>query len=469
VSKSRNVQTLFVIGASIAGVQRIVEWIPEGRAKLKNSPALYDKLNIFMLVASEKLGTHVASVDEIRAHFPALRRIHHNQPVAYFDGPGGTQVPQSVAAAITDYLYHHNANTHWAYPTSEETDAAIENARVACADFLNASPDEIAFGANMTTLTFHLARALGVNYSPGDEILVTELDHHANIDPWRRLAQERGVTVRTVKLVPETGQLDWDHFERSINKRTRLVAMGAASNALGTINDLPRAVRLSRKVGAQVFVDAVHYTPHSLADVRAFDCDFLAMSSYKFYGPHIGVLFCKRELLDSIDFPKLIPSPDAGPERIETGTQNQEGMIGTAAAIDFLASLAGGDSSAHSRRSRLQTVYQELHERSDALVQQLWNGLSSIKGVRVYGPSPTQPRTPTISFTIDGCASTEAARRLARKGLFLSHGDFYAATVIARLGLEPEGLVRAGCACYTTAEEIRRLIEAVAEIATRSL
>src|ERR1700682_5070171 len=428
-----------------------------------------------MQTASRKTEVVVAATAAIRTHFPALERVHKGFGVAYFDGPGGTQVPRAVAEAMADYLYHHNANTHWAYPTSAETDAAIESARQVCAEFLNAGGDEIAFGANMTTLTFHLARALGVKYGPGDEIVVTELDHHANIAPWQRLAQERGVTVRQIKLIPETGQLDWDEFERSVTKRTKLIAIGAASNALGTINDVPRAVRLARAVGAQVFVDAVHYVPHALADVRVLDCDFLAMSAYKFYGPHIGVLFCKRELLDAIDFPKLMPAPDSGPERIETGTQNQEGMVGTAAAIEFLASLAGTSrpgnagklGNAASRRSRLQSCYGQLHERNAALVQRLWNGLSSIRGVRVYGPPPELPRTPTISFTVAGMAATEVVRRLSGRGLFLSHGDFYAATVIERLGLEPEGLVRAGCACYTTPEEIERLIEGVAETAAQ--
>jgi len=415
----------------------------------------------------------VASPAAIRSHFPALSRLYNGAEVAYFDGPGGTQVPREVAESMADYLYHHNANTHWAYPTSAETDAAIEQARNVCADFLNAASDEIAFGANMTTLTFHLARALGGNYRAGDEIIVTELDHHANIAPWQRLAQERGITVKSIRLIPETGQLDWHEFENSVNRKTRLIAIGAASNALGTINDLPRAIRLAHAAGAQVFVDAVHSVPHTLADVRALDCDFLAMSAYKFYGPHIGVLYCKRELLDSIDFPKLIPAPDSGPERVETGTQNQEGMVGAAAAIDFMASLAeanttasgGGTNNAASRRTQLAAAYAELHERNGVLVEKLWNGLSAINGVRVYGPPPSLPRTPTISFTIDRIASTEVARKLASRALFLSHGDFYAATVVERLELGDEGLVRAGCACYTTAEEIDRLIEAVAEIA----
>src|SRR6266550_9032126 len=403
----------------------------------------------------------LASSAQIRASFPALERTYNQYAVAYFDGPGGTQVPSQVVEAMSDYLYHHNANTHWAYPTSEETDAALENARHACADFLNASPREIAFGANMTTLTFHLSRALGAKYGPGDEIVITELDHHANVAPWRRLEVERGVKVKTVEMVPETGQLDWENFEESITKKTRLVAIGAASNALGTINDVSRAIQLARSVGALVFVDAVHYVPHALVDVRNLDCDFLGMSAYKFYGPHIGVLFGRLALLESMDFPKLVPAPDSPPENVETGTQNHEGIVGAGAAIDFLATLAGGES----RRSRLAACYAELHGRSSALTQQLWEGLSFIKGVRLFGPTPDMPRTPTVSFTVDGVASTEVARKLSTRGLFLSHGDFYAATVIERLGLGDEGLVRAGCACYTTEDEIDRLIEGVREIA----
>jgi cysteine desulfurase family protein (TIGR01976 family) len=419
-----------------------------------------------MSTASPITNVGIASVADIRAHFPALERIHHGQPVAYFDGPGGTQVARPVVEAMADYLYHHNANTHWAYPTSAETDALIEQARKACADFLQASPTEISFGANMTTLTFHLARALGVKYGPGDEVVVTELDHHANVAPWQRLAQERGVTIRTVKFLPETGQLDWDDFEKVVTRRTKLVAIGAASNALGTINNLSRAISLARNVGAQVFVDAVHYVPHELADVRALDCDFLGMSAYKFYGPHIGILYCKRELIDDIDFPKLIPAPDVGSERAETGTQNHEGMVGAGAAIDFLASIAGDVDGDGSRRSRLDTTYRELHRRGAEQVRKLWEGLASIKGVRLYGPTPELPRTATVSFTVAGRTSTEVARQLSRRGLFLSHGDFYAATVIERLELTREGLVRAGCACYTTNEEIERLIVAVGEVAS---
>lgn len=403
----------------------------------------------------------VSSIAEIRSHFPALQRTHNEHPVAYFDGPGGTQVPRQVGAAVTDYLYHHNANTHWNYPTSAETDAILEQAREVCADFINASASEIAFGANMTTLTFHLSRTLGAQLRAGDEIVVTELDHHANVAPWRYLSVERGVTVRSVKFVPETGQIDWNDFEQAITNRTRIVAIGAASNALGTINRIERATEMARAVGALIFLDGVHYVPHVLADVRALDCDFLAMSAYKFYGPHVGVLFGKHELLESLNFPKLIPAPDEPPENLETGTQNHEGIAGAAAAIDFLASLAEGES----RRARLQTAFEELHLRSSALARRLWQGLGEIERVRLYGPTPDVPRTSTIAFTVDGIRSSEVAGKLADRGMFLSHGDFYAATVTERLGLGDEGLVRAGCACYTTSAEVDRLIEGIEAIA----
>jgi cysteine desulfurase family protein (TIGR01976 family) len=405
--------------------------------------------------------TGIASVEEIRAHFPALERRHNGFPVAYFDGPGGTQVPRPVVEAMADYLYHHNANTHWAYPTSAETDALIEASRAALADFFNASSAEIVFGANMTTLTFHLARALSYQFSAGDEIVVTELDHHGNVAPWRQLAKESGVTIRTVKMRTATGQLDWQDFERSVTRRTKLVAVGAASNALGTINDIKRAIRMARAVGALVFVDAVHYAPHELVDVRALDCDFLACSAYKFYGPHIGVLYGRRALLESIEFPKLLPAPDYAPERAETGTQNHEGMIGAAAAVDFLASFATGGT----RRERLQSAFATLHERGVTLTTKLWNGLARVEGVTLYGPPPTESRTPTVSFTLKGHPSLAVAEFLAERGVFASNGDFYSLTVVERLGLIDDGLLRAGCACYTTDEEVERLLDGVRELA----
>src|SRR5438309_7351594 len=400
------------------------------------------------------------SIEEIRRCFPALARIHNGYPVAYFDGPGGTQVPRTVVEAMNDYLYRHNANTHWAYPTSEETDAIIDSARSVLADFLNAGPTEIVFGANMTTLTFHLARALGRGYERGDEILVTELDHHANIAPWRTLEEECGMKVRMVKMIPETGELDWDDFSRQLTGRTKLVAIGAASNALGTINDVKRAGEMAHSLGAKIFVDAVHYAPHELVDVRDWNCDFLACSAYKFYGPHIGILYGRRDLLESLDFPKLIPAPDSAPERAETGTQNHEGIAGAAAAVDFLASLAPGST----RRERLHAAFQQLHQRGDELVTVLWNELQQIQRVRLYGPPPGTARTPTIAFTMYEIPSIVVAKKLAERGFFLSHGDFSAMTFVERLGQAPQGLVRAGCACYTTMEEVNRLLTGVREL-----
>lgn len=403
----------------------------------------------------------VASVAQIRAHFPALERRSDDTPVAYFDGPGGTQVPRAIPEAMSDYLLRHNANSHWAFPTSQETDEIIAQARGALADLLGASPNEIAFGANMTTLTIHLARALGRDWSAGDEIVLTELDHHANIDPWRALEKERGLTVRVAKMIPETGQLDWEHLAAQLNPRTKLLAIGAASNALGTVNDVRRAADLAHEVGALVFVDAVHYAPHALVDVRALDCDFLSCSAYKFYGPHIGILYGRHELLTRIDFPKLLPSPNTAPERAETGMQNHEGMAGAAAAVGFLASLAPGNS----RRERLTSVFAELHARGESLLTKMWEGLSAIDGVELHGPAPGSPRTPTVAFTVKGIASLEVSRRLVEHGVYASNGDFYATTVVERLGKTANGLVRAGCACYTTEEEVRRLVEGVRVIA----
>jgi cysteine desulfurase family protein (TIGR01976 family) len=405
------------------------------------------------------------STEEIRKHFPALDRVHNGFPVAYFDGAGGTQTPRLVIDAVADYLLNHNANTHWEYPSSHETDAMIEAARVAFGDFLNASANEIVFGPNTTTMIYHLSRALGRTLGPGDEIVITELEHHANVAPWQALVIERGVTLHVAQMDPESGQLDWNDFERLVTKKTKVVAFGAGCNALGTVNNYQRAVELAHSVGALALVDAVHYAPYFLADVKATNCDFLTCSAYKFYGPHVSVFYGKKDLLESIDFPRLQPAPNTAPERAEMGTQNHEGIAGAAATVDFYASLVAQTDSLRSRRERLQSAFKGLREHSSAQVERLWQELARIKGVRLYGPPPDVARTPTVSFTIDQVASTEVARRLAEKGLFASHGDFYAQTVIERLGLAPEGLVRVGCACYTSDEEIERLIEAVSEIA----
>jgi cysteine desulfurase family protein (TIGR01976 family) len=366
-----------------------------------------------------------------------------------------------VAEAVTDYLLHHNANTHWAYPTSAETDAAILDARGALADYLNGAPSEIVFGANMTTLTFHLGRALGRGWNAGDEVVVTDLDHHANVDTWRALGRERGVVVRSVPFARESGRLDTRELERAITRKTRLVAIGAASNALGTINDVGSAAELAHAAGALVFVDAVHYAAHRPPDVAAIGCDFLACSPYKFYGPHLGVLWGRRALLESLDAPRLVPADDLAPERLETGTLGHEGIVGAGAAVDFLAGLAGV---AAPRRTRLEAVADVLHERGRRLLERLWRGLSEIPGVTLYGPPPDDPRTPTLSFTVAGRGAKEVAESLAARAVFVSHGDFYATTVARVLGHGEDGLVRAGCAAYTSEEEVERLIEGVGSV-----
>ncbi len=415
------------------------------------------------------------STDEIRKQFPALERVHNGFPVAYFDGAGGTQTPRVVVDAVSDYLLNHNANTHWEYPTSHETDAIIEQARFAFADFLNASANEIVFGPNTTTMIYHLSRALGRALGPGDEIVITELEHHANVAPWQALLVERGVTLNVAQMDPETGQLDWNDFERLVGKKTKVVSFGAGCNALGTVNDYHRAVEVAHSVGALALVDAVHYAPYFLCDVKDTNCDFLTCSAYKFYGPHVSVFYGKNDLLESIDFPRLEPAPNIAPERAEMGTQNHEGIAGAAATVDFYASLVASGTGVSpldlaqnaltSRRQLLRIAFKGLRAHSSVQVKHLWLELSNINGVRLYGPPPEVVRTPTVSFVVDRVASTEVARRLAERGLFASHGDFYAATVIERLGLAPEGLVRVGCACYTSDDEIERLIEAVKEIA----
>ncbi len=386
------------------------------------------------------------SVEAIRAQFPAFQRRANGVPVAYFDGPGGTQVPAPVADAVRDYLLHHNANTHWAFPTSVETDAMIVRARSAAGDLLGADPGEIAFGANMTTLTFHVARALGRGWGPGDEVVITELDHHAAAD--RR-------------------SLDLDAFRSLLGPRTRLVAMGAASNAIGTITDVATIAELTHAAGALLFTDAVHYAPHEQVDVRAMMPDLLACSAYKFCGPHVGILYVRAGLAETLDVPKLEPAPDTAPERFETGTLNHEGIAGVEAAVDFLAGLGGAGGS---RRDRLQRSYAWLHSQGETLFSRLWNGLEALPGVAPVGHAPgTARRTPTVAFTVGSLPSSEVAAALARRGVFVSDGDFYATTVLGRLGLARQGLVRAGCACYTTADEVDRLLAAVRELATQGV
>ena len=404
----------------------------------------------------------IASLEEIRARFPALARMYAGERVAYFDGPGGTQVPLDVVDAMTEYLFEHNANTHWRYPSSTETDAMLTASRAAMADFVGGAPDEIAFGANMTTLTFHIARAIGRSLTAGDEIIVTELDHQANVAPWVEVAREHTLAVNVAPMRPHDGTLDLDALAGLIGPRTRVVAVGAASNALGTITDVARVAALARAVGAITFCDAVHFAPHNLVDVRAFGCDLLACSAYKFYGPHVGFVWGRRELLASLDVPRLAPAPNNAPERLETGTQNHEGIAGAAAAVDFLASLSG---STGARRPRLKATFEALHARGHALLSRAWKRLSSIAGVRLYGPTPDKPRTPTVCFSVEGVPSESVVRHLAERAVFATHGDFYASTLVERLGHARDGLVRAGCACYTSEGDVDRLVDGVRAIA----
>jgi cysteine desulfurase family protein (TIGR01976 family) len=365
---------------------------------------------------------------------------------------------------MADYLFNRNANAHWAFPTSAETDRVRYQAREAMADFLGGVANEIIFGPNMTTLTYHLSRALGRGMEPGDEVIVTELDHHANVDPWKALEAERGVVIRTIPMIPETGELDLDAFPDLLGPRTRILAVGAASNVLGTVTDVAPLARMAREAGAQIFVDAVHLAPHRRVRASELECDFLACSPYKFYGPHVGVLWVRSDLLEAMDVPKVAPAPDVGPERFETGTVNAEGMAGTAATVDFLAALAGTESP--DRGTQLDSVFGELPAREGALFAQLWAGLESVPGVRLYGPPPEADRTPTLSFTVDGIHARELCSRLANEvGAFLSHGNFYAQTLVERLGQGKDGVARAGIGIYTTEEEVMRLVEGVAAIA----
>jgi cysteine desulfurase family protein (TIGR01976 family) len=406
--------------------------------------------------------------ERVRADFPVFERRVGGRPIAFFDGPGGSQVPRQVAGAVAEYLTLHNANTHGSFLTSAETDETLAEARRAMADFVGArSPREIVFGANMTTLTFHLSRSLGREWGPGDEVVVTELDHQANVAPWRRMAEDRGMTVRVVPFDPETLQLDYAALEGMLGPKTRLVAVGAASNAVGTINDVRRVTDAARAVGALTFVDAVHYAPHRLPDVEAMGCDFLACSAYKFFGPHIGILWGRGELLERLTPYKVPPASDEGPERWETGTQNHEGMAGARAAVDWLASIAGGDGG--DRREALRRSFEAIEAHEAALFRTMEDGLRAIPGVRFYGAPRGSQRTPTAAITVEGTTPDEVARRLGEEGVFVWNGHFYAVTVCDVLGLSDcGGLIRCGIAPYTTGEDVQRLVDGIGRIAARS-
>jgi cysteine desulfurase family protein (TIGR01976 family) len=404
----------------------------------------------------------------VRPAFPALGRTIGGKPVAYFDGPGGTQVPQAVVDAVADYLVNHNANDGWAYRSSVETDAALRRARAAAATFVNAaSPDEILFGNNMTTLTFHIARAVGRMLRPGDEIIVTDLDHHADIDPWVALERDFGAVVKRVPLRERTPALDVDAYEALLSPRTKLVAVGLSSNAFGTINPVARMAAAAHRAGALVFVDAVHAAAHAAVDVRELGADLLAFSAYKVYGPHVGVTYCADALMERLDFPRLAPQTPTGSRRAESGTLNHEGIVGTGAAIQFLAAQSG--TADEPLRERLRATMMRLGREEEVVFRALVDGLRDIPNVRLYEPPPDAPRHPTVAFTVDGIAANDVAARLSDEhAVFVSHGNFYAATAVAVVAPETAprgGLVRAGLGIYTTPEEADRLVAAVATLA----
>jgi cysteine desulfurase family protein (TIGR01976 family) len=405
----------------------------------------------------------------VRDRFPALSQELNGQPVVFFDGPGGTQVLQSVIDAIGQYLITSNANTHGAFATSARTDQLVQTARSAAADFLGSEADEIVFGANMTTLTLGLSRAIGRDLQAGDEIVVTRLDHDANVYPWAVL-EEQGIVIRRVDIRVEDCTLDWADLERQITERTKLVAIGYASNAVGTINDVATLTKLAHAVGALVFVDAVHYAPHGPIDVRALDCDFLACSAYKFFAPHLGILYGKREHLARFRPYKVRPAAEAVPDRWETGTQNFEGLAGFVAAIDYLAELGYSLSAAvHSRRDAIVTAMSAIQAYERSLFEPFVARLLEIPGLTLYGITDAAQfdwRTPTAAIRLAGQTPLAVATALGDRGIFTWNGNFYALSLTERLGLESSGgFVRIGLAHYNTAAEIDRLLKVLDELA----
>jgi len=407
----------------------------------------------------------------VRSQFPALSESVNGQPAAFLDGPGGTQVPHKVILAISDYLQHSNANTCGAYATSRRTDAVIAGARAAMADFLGCEGDEIVFGPNMTTLTFALSRSIGRELGPGHEIVVTHLDHDANVSTWRSL-EERGVTVRFADIQENDCTLDMQHLARQITAKTKLVAVGYASNAVGTINDVKEVVRLAHQVGALAFVDAVHYGPHGLIDVRAIDCDFLACSTYKFFGPHMGVLYGKREHLKRLQPYKVRALVNEVPNRWEMGTLNHECIAGITACVEYLADLGRHvNSKSTNRRSALISAFQMIQAYERTLAERMLRGLLAIPGLKAYGITDLQKlanRTPTFAVRVDGHTPLELATKLGDRGFFAWDGNYYALNLTERLDVEKSGgFLRIGLVHYNTAEEVDGVVAALQAITQR--
>jgi cysteine desulfurase family protein (TIGR01976 family) len=408
-------------------------------------------------------------VDALRAEFPALRREQDGRPVVFLDGPGGTQVPQRVVDAVTSYLVETNANAGGAFVTSEASDAIVDEAHAAVADFLGAArPDEIKFGANMSTLTLHIGRSIGATLSAGDEIVVTTLDHEANVSTWEAMAADRGLTVRKVDIRLDDVTLDLEDLESKLSTRTRLVAVGYASNAVGTINPVREIVARAHEVGALTYVDAVAYAPHGPIDVQAIDTDFLVCSAYKWFGPHLGALYGKAAVLDALPAFKVRPAHD----RFETGTAAFESIAGTLAATEYLRDIGRrfGEPAHGDRRSELVAGMTAIVDYEQGLARRLLDGLGAISGVTIHGivdPARAAERVPTVSISIDGTRPRAAAEAMARDGIFVWDGDFYATGLIERLGRAAEGgVLRLGLVHYNTAAEVDRALEAVERLAS---
>ncbi len=419
--------------------------------------------------AVRETGTRAFDVAWAREQFPSLKLQVEGHAAAFLDGPAGTQVPKQVIQAIEDYLVSANANTCGAFETSRRNDAMIASTRAAMADFFNCHPGEVVFGQNMTTITFALARAIGREFKAGDEIVVTTLDHDANVAPWQAL-QERGVVVRQVDIHEEDCTLDFDDLRRKITPKAKVVAVGYASNMVGTINRVAEITKLAHAAEALMFVDAVHFAPHGLVDVKALDCDFLVCSPYKFFGPHLGTLYGKREHLERFKPYKVRPATDAIPDCWETGTQVQELIAGIGAAVDYLAGLGRrSDSSVKTRREALRAAYGSTVPYERTLLTRLLDGLQSIPGVKVYGitdPQRFQERCSTISLRMGDHHPTEIAKFLGDRGLFTWDGNFYAMNLSERLGVESKGgVLRIGLVHYNTMEEVDRLLKALDEFA----
>src|SRR5574341_282 len=417
-------------------------------------------------------------VAAVRRRFPALKQSISGVPPVYLDNPGCTQVPQTVIDAMRDYLLTANSNHGGAFRTSQLTDKTVADARIAMADLLNApSPDQIVFGQNMTTLTMSISRAIGQTLNKGDEIVLTRMDHDANIAPWLLSARDRGLKVKWVDWDAESGRLRLDQMAKLIGRKTRLVACTYASNALGTINDVRQVTQMAHTVGAMAYLDAVHYTPHGPVDVQALDCDFLVCSAYKFFGPHVGALYGKREHLERLPAYKVRPAPEESPERWETGTQNHEGLAGVVAAVDYLAwvgeqfgaPFSGQAKRLKGRRRAVRTGMLAVKTYEQTLSRRLLEGLAALDRVTIAGITEMDAlaeRTPTVIFTIGGKSPREAAAALGKAGIYVWDGNYYALEVMNALGREGQGgMIRVGAVHYNTLKEIDRFLDEVGRLA----